>query len=122
MKVARMIKTMSAPMRSATTPSSAAPPAAKAIASPITSIPLHLKNPRVVGIRPTSPAALKTPQASSAAAWWSSVMTVQIGPRHAVDPATMVASQMAQNSSTGIKVQSAQRSRRGTGTRSQLHG
>jgi hypothetical protein len=49
-------------------------------------------------------------------------MTVQIGPRHAVAPVTMVASQMAQNSSTGTKAQSAHRSRRGTGTHSRLHG
>ena len=84
-------------------PSSEAPLAAVAMASPVTSGPLHLENPRVVGISPASPATLKTPQASSAAAWWSRVVTVQIGPRHAVAPVTMVASQMAQKSSTGIK-------------------
>jgi hypothetical protein len=39
-----------------------------------------------------------------------------------VDPVTMVASQMAQNSSTSTSAQSANRSRRGTGTRSRLHG
>ena len=71
-------------------PSSEAAPAPVARASPITSGPLHLENPRVVGISPTKTATLKTPQASSAAAWWSRVMTVQIGPRHAVDPVTMV--------------------------------
>jgi hypothetical protein len=102
-------------------PSSEAPLAAVAMASPITSGPLHLVNPRVVGISPTSPATLKTPQASSAAAWWSRVTTVQIGPRHAVAAVTMVASQIAQKSSTGSKAQRAHRSRRGTGTRSRLH-
>jgi len=49
-------------------------------------------------------------------------MTVHIGPRHAVDPVTMVASQMAQKSSIGSRAQSDHRSRRGTGTRSRLHG
>jgi hypothetical protein len=103
-------------------PSSEAPPATVAPASPITSGPLHLENPRVVGISPARTATLKTPQASSAAAWWSRVMTVQIGPRHAVDPVTMVASQMAQKSSTGMNAQSAHRSWRGTGTRSLPQG
>jgi len=117
-----MIKRINAPVIRAAMPSSEAPPAAVAVASPITSGPLHLENPRVVGISPVRPATLKTPQASSAAAWWSRVMTVQIGPRHAVAPVTMVASQIAQKSSTGTKAQSAHRSRRGTGTRSRLHG
>jgi hypothetical protein len=121
-KVARIIKRITRPVIRAATPSSEAPLVAVALASPITSGPLHLENPRVVGIRPTSPAALKTPQASSAAAWWSSVMTVQIGPRQAVDPVTMVASQTAHKSSTGTNAQSAHRSRRGTRTRSRLHG
>jgi hypothetical protein len=49
-------------------PSSEAAPAAVAMASPITSMPLHLENPRVVGMNPIRPATLKTPQASSAAA------------------------------------------------------
>jgi hypothetical protein len=83
---------------SAASPSKAAPPAAAAVASPMTSMPLHLENPRVVGMSPTRPAILKTPQASSAAAWWSRVATVQIGPRHEVAPVTMVASQIAQKS------------------------
>jgi hypothetical protein len=103
-------------------PSKEAPLAAVVLASPITSRPLHLENPRVVGINPTRPATLKTPQASSAAAWWSRVVTVQIGPRHGVAPVTMVASQTAQKSSTGTNAQSAHRSRRGTGTRSRLQG
>jgi hypothetical protein len=103
-------------------PSSEAPLAAVALASPITSGPLHLENPRVVGISPARPATLKTPQASSAAAWWSRVVTVQIGPRHAVAPVTIVASQTAQNSSTGTKAHRASRSRMGTGTRCRLHG
>jgi hypothetical protein len=68
MKVARMIKRINAPAMRAARPSSEAPPAAVAMASPITSMPLHLENPRVVGTSPTSPATLKTPQASSAAA------------------------------------------------------
>jgi hypothetical protein len=55
-------------MMSAAMPSREAPPAAVAVASPITSMPLHLENPRVVGISPTRLATLKTPQASSAAA------------------------------------------------------
>jgi hypothetical protein len=122
MKVAGMIKRIMAPVMRAATPSSEAPLAAVALASPITSGPLHLENARVVGISAKSPARLKTPQASSAAAWWSRVVTVQIGPRHAVAPVTMVASQMAQKSSTGTKAQSANRSRRGTGTRCRLHG
>ena len=63
-----MIKRMSAPVMRAAMPSSDAPLAAVAMASPVTSGPLHLENPRVVGISPTSPATLKTPQASSAAA------------------------------------------------------
>ena len=111
-----MSKRISAPMMSAAMPSSEAPLAAVAVASPVTSGPLHLENPRVVGISPTRPATLKTPQASSAAAWWSRVVTVQIGPRHAVDPVTMVASQTAQKSSTGTNAHSAHRSRRGTRT------
>ena len=93
-------------MMSAAMPSSEAPLAAVAVASPITSGPLHLENPRVVVISPTRPATLKTPQASSAAAWWSRMATVQIGPRQAVDPVTMVASQMAQKSWTGTRHQS----------------
>jgi hypothetical protein len=117
-----MIKRINAPVMRAAMPSSEAPLAAVAMASPITSGPLHLENPRVVGISPTSPATLKTPQASSAAAWWSRVVTVQIGPRHAVAPVTMVASQIAQKSSTGTRAQSAHRSRLGTGTRSRLQG
>jgi hypothetical protein len=63
-----MINRMSAPMMSAAMPSREAPPAAVAMASPITSMPLHLENPRVVGISPARPATLKTPQASNAAA------------------------------------------------------
>jgi len=117
-----MIKRISAPMMSAVMPSSEAAPAAVAMASPITSMPLHLENPRVVNTRPTRQQIQKTPQASSTAAWWSRVVTVQIGPRHAVAPVTMVASQTAQKSSTGSKAHSARRSRRGTGTRSRLHG
>ena len=105
-----MIKRINTPVMSAAMPSSEAPLAAVAVASPITSGPLHLENPRVVGISPVRPATLKTPQASSAAAWWSRVMTVQTGPRHAVDPVTIVASQIAQKSPTGTKVQSAHRS------------
>ena len=116
-----MIKMINAPVMSAAMPRSEAPLAAVAMASPITSGPLHLENPRVVGINPTRPATLKTPQASSAAAWWSRVVTVQIGPRHAVAPVTMVVSQMAQKSSTGSKAQRASLSRRGAGTRSRLH-
>jgi hypothetical protein len=117
-----MINRISAPMMRAAIPSSEAPPAAVATASPITSGRLHLENPRVVGISPVRPATLKTPQASSAAAWWSRVMTVQIGPRHAVAPVTIVASQTAQKSSTGTNAHSAHRSRLGTGTRTRLHG
>ena len=116
-----MIKRMSAPVMRAAMPSSEAPLAAVAMASPITSGPLHLENPRVVGIRAARPATLKTPQASSAAAWWSRVVTVQIGPRHAVAPVTMVANQIAQKSSTGSNAQSAHRSREGIGTHSRLH-
>jgi len=63
-----MIKRINAPVMSAAMPSSEAPLAAVATVSPITSRPLHLENPRVVGISPISPATLKTPQASSAAA------------------------------------------------------
>ena len=109
-------------MMSAVMPSSEAAPAAVAMASPITSMPLHLENPRVVNTRPTRQQIQKTPQASSTAAWWSRVVTVQIGPRHAVAPVTMVASQTAQNNSTGTKAHSAHRNRRGTATRSRLHG
>jgi hypothetical protein len=116
-----MIKRINAPVMRAATPSSEAPLAAVTMASPIPSGPLHLENPRVVGISPASPATLRTPQASSAAAWWSRVLTVQIGPRHEVAPVTMVASQTAQKSPTGSNAQSAHRSRRGTGTRSRLH-
>ena len=68
MKVAGMIKRISAPVMRAAIPSSEAPLVAVAAASPITSGPLHLENPRVVGISHTSPATLKTPQASTAAA------------------------------------------------------
>ena len=68
MKVARMIKRINAPVMRAAMPSSEAPRAAVAMASPITSGPLHLENPRVVGISPARAATLKTPQASSAAA------------------------------------------------------
>jgi hypothetical protein len=121
MKVAGMIKRTNAPVMRAAIPSSEAPLVAVAAASPITSGPLHLENPRVVGISPTKTATLKTPQASSAAALWSRVVTVQIGPRHAVDPVTIVASQTAQKSSTGTNAHRAHRSRLGTGTRSQLH-
>jgi hypothetical protein len=49
-------------------PRSEAPPAAEAEASPITSMPLHLENPRVVRISPTRATTQKTPQARSAAA------------------------------------------------------
>jgi hypothetical protein len=68
MKVAGMIKRTNAPVMRAAIPSSEAPLVAVAAASPITSGPLHLENPRVVGISPTKTAILKTPQASSAAA------------------------------------------------------
>jgi hypothetical protein len=68
MKVARMIKRINALVIRAATPSSEAPLAAVAMASPITSGLLHLENPRVVGISPAKPATLRTPQASSAAA------------------------------------------------------
>ena len=68
MKVARMIKRINAPVMRAAMPSSEAPPAAEAMTSPITSLPLHLENPPVVGMSPVSPATQKTPQASSAAA------------------------------------------------------
>ena len=67
-KVARMIKRINAPVMRAAMPSSEAPLAPVAMASPITSGRLHLENPRVVGISPARPATLKTPQASSAAA------------------------------------------------------
>ena len=89
---------MRTPVISAARPSRAAPPAAAALASPMTSMPLHFENPRVVGINATRTVIQKTPQASSAAAWWSRVATVQIGPRHEVAPVTMVASQIAQKS------------------------
>ena len=47
-----MIKRINAPVMRAAMPSSEAPLAAVAMASPITSGPLHLENPRVVGISP----------------------------------------------------------------------
>lgn len=59
---------ISVPMMSAAMPRSEAPPAADAKANPITSMPLHLEKPRVVGISPTRAATQKTPQARSAAA------------------------------------------------------
>ena len=121
MKVARMIKRINSPVMRAAMPSSEAPPAAMAMASPITSGPLHLENPRVVGISPARAATLKTPQASGCGVMVR-VATLQIGPRHAVDPVTMVASQMAQNSSTGTKAQSDHRSGLGTGALFRLHG
>jgi hypothetical protein len=121
-KVARTIETIKAPMMSAAMPSNEAPPAAEAMASPTTSVPLHLENPRVVGINPTKAATQKTPQASSAAAWRSRVATIQIGPSQGLASLSMVASQMAQKSSSGIHAQNAKRSRPGTGTRSSLHG
>ena len=55
-------------MINAAMPSKEAAPAAEAMASAMTSTPLHLENPRVVAISPTRLATLKTPQASSAAA------------------------------------------------------
>jgi hypothetical protein len=92
-------------MMSAAMPSSDAPPAAEATANPITSMPLHLEKPRVEGISPSRAPKLKAPQASSAAAWWSRVATVQSHPRHEVAPVTIVASQTAQKSSIGTSDQ-----------------
>jgi hypothetical protein len=117
-----MIKRINAPVMRAAIPSSEAPPAAVVIASPITSTTLHVENPRVVRPSPARPEIHKTPQASSAAALWPRVVTVQIGPRHAVAPVTMVASQTAQKSSTGINAKRAHRNRGETATRSRLHG
>jgi hypothetical protein len=67
-KIAMTIRRIKAPIISAATPSSDAPPATVAMASPTTSALLHFENPRVVGISPARTAALKKPQARSAAA------------------------------------------------------
>jgi hypothetical protein len=67
-KVARMSRPIRAPMMRVATPSNDAPPAAEAMAKPITSMPLHRAKPRVDGINPARTATQKTPQASSAAA------------------------------------------------------
>jgi hypothetical protein len=63
-----MIRRINAPVMRAAMPSSEAPLAAVTMVSPVTSMSLHLENPRVVGISAARPAILKTPQASSAAA------------------------------------------------------
>jgi hypothetical protein len=63
-----MIKRINAPVMRAAIPSSEAPPAAVAMASPITSTKLHVENPRVVRPSPARPEIHQTPQASSAAA------------------------------------------------------
>jgi hypothetical protein len=104
----RVIRALiSALIMTAAMPRNEAPPAAEAKASPTISMPLHFEKPRVVGISPTRAATQKTPQARSAAAWWSRVATVQTGPRHEVAPVTIVASQIVQKSSTGTMAQSA---------------
>jgi hypothetical protein len=58
-KIARTIRAIAAPMTSAAIPSSATPPAAEAMARPITSKPLHFEKPRVVGTSAMSSARQK---------------------------------------------------------------